>query len=67
MPQMCPKSCGLLVAMGDGQQVADRARPHALLLVMVTLVAVVAIDLPMHINRRDAVVDDEVPSTDPGE
>jgi hypothetical protein len=31
---------------GDGNQIADGARPHALLLVMVTLVAVVALTFP---------------------
>jgi hypothetical protein len=46
--------------MGDGRQVTDRARPNALLLAMVTLVAVVALDLPVHVNRRDAVLDDEM-------
>jgi hypothetical protein len=48
------------MAMGDGNQIADGARPHALLLVMVTLVAVAALDLPVHVNRRDAVLDDQM-------
>jgi hypothetical protein len=54
------------VCMGNGEQVADGARPHALLLAMVALVAVVALDLPMQINRRDAVLADEMLLDRPG-
>jgi hypothetical protein len=61
-----PQSQALLVAMDDGNQIPDRARPHALLLVMIPLVAVAALDLPMHIHRRDAVLDDQMLWTDPG-
>src|SRR4029453_14432278 len=60
MPHMCPKSGGLLVAMGDGEQIADGARPHALLLVMIPLVAVVALALPTPIHRRDALFADQM-------
>jgi hypothetical protein len=48
------------MAMGEGNQIADRARPHALLLAMVPLVVVVALDLPVHIHRRDIALHDEM-------
>src|SRR4029450_4660704 len=47
--------------MGDGEQVTDRAESHALLLAVVTLVVVApALDPPVHVHRRDAVLDDQM-------
>jgi hypothetical protein len=51
----------VLVGVGDGEEIAGRTQRHALLLVVVAHVVVeLALDLPVHDDRRDAVVDDEM-------
>jgi hypothetical protein len=44
------------VRMGLGQQVARRTCLHAALLQVLPLMAVVTPDLPVHVDRRDAVL-----------
>jgi hypothetical protein len=56
-----PHLTWVLAGVGDGEEIAGRTQRHARLLVVVAHVVVeLALDLPVHGDRRDAVVDDEM-------
>ena len=55
------------MAMENSKEIAEIARGHVLLVAMVSrMVVELAHDLPVHGDRRDAVVDDQVLLSDPG-
>jgi hypothetical protein len=66
MPHVCPEVMRPARGYGYGEQVTDRARPHALLLAMVTLVVVVALDLQCMSTEGMPCSTTRCSSTDPG-